>query len=145
MVEPLPTLSLWGEQFSPRRAEELTGLALSGRVEPGELAHWGRYKGQPSPYGAASLEVPPDIEQGGRLAWMVDAVGTHLTVFQQLGATVCKLHLDIRYWDQCNLEFSSGELARIAALGVPFTISCWDYSGQNEPTEPGAAPDRPGM
>jgi hypothetical protein len=52
-----------------------------------------------------------------------------LVALRALGATVCKLHLDVHYRDQCNLEFNSKELARIAALELLFTITCWDDSG----------------
>ena len=68
---------------------------------------------------------------------LVDAAATHIPVYRRLGASLCKLHLDVRYWDQCNLEFSPEQVGRIAALGVLFTISCWDYSGQEEPAAPG--------
>ena len=46
---------------------------------------------------------------------------------------MCNFHLDVRYRDQCNLEFDPHELTRIAALGAPFTITCWDRSGSDEP------------
>jgi hypothetical protein len=133
MVELLPILTLWGERFSPRRAEEVTGLTLARAVEPGEIGVRGQFKGLPLPYGAAFLEVPADIECARRLAWLVERAERYLAVLRESGATLCQLHLDVRYWDQCNLEFDPEELTRIAALGVLFTITCWDRSGSEEP------------
>jgi hypothetical protein len=132
MVELRPILTLWGERFSPRRAEEATGLTLARTSEPGEIGVRGRYKGLPLPYGAALLKVPPDVEPARRLSWLVERAERHLAALRESGATLCKLHLDVRYWDQCNLEFDPHELARIAALGVLFTITCWDRSGSEE-------------
>jgi hypothetical protein len=134
MVELRPILTLWGEQFSPRRAEEATGLTLVHTKEPGEIGERGRYKGLPLPYGAAFVKVPPDVEPPRRLSWLLECAERHLAVLQKLGATLCKLHIDVRYWDQCNLEFAPHELVRIAALGVLFTITCWDRSGSEEPS-----------
>jgi hypothetical protein len=133
MVELRPVLTLWGEQFSPRGAEEATGLALARAEEPGEIGVRGRHKGLPLPYGAALVKVPPDVDPARRLAWLIEAAKRHLAALREVGATLCKLHLDVRYWDQCNLEFDPYELARIAALGVLFTITCWDRSGRDGP------------
>ena len=133
MVELRPILTLWGEQFSPRRAEEATGLTLTHKNEPGEISLRGRYKGLPLPYGSAFVEVPADVEPARRLPWLIECAEGHLAALQALGASLCKLHVDVRYWDQCNLEFNPRELARIAALGVLFTITCWDRTGGEEP------------
>lgn len=40
-------------KFSPKKFSELTGLKLDIVAEPGEIAKYGRYKGQPLPYGTA--------------------------------------------------------------------------------------------
>ena len=125
----LPVLTLWGEQFSPRRVEEATGLMLSQKDEVGEIPkRGGRYAGQLLPFGAAVLEVPPDIEPDCRLLWLLQAAERHLPTLRQSGATRCMFHLDVRYWDQCNMEFSHEELARISALGIPLTITCWEQT-----------------
>jgi hypothetical protein len=135
MVELFPYLMLWGECFSPRRAEELTGLTLSKKDEPGEIALRGRYKGQPRPYGAAEIEVPREIASARRLLWLLELSSLHLESLRKSGASTCHVHVDVRYWDQCNLEFEPEEVGRIAALGLAFTISCYDYSGREEPPE----------
>ena len=67
------------------------------------------------------------------MAWLIEVAERHLGALRESGATLCKLHLDVLYWDQCNLEFNPHELARIAALRVLLTITCWDRSGSEEP------------
>ncbi len=132
MAELRPILTLWGEQFSPRRAEEVIGFNLSDKKEPGEIGLRGQYKGMPLPYGSAFVRVPAEIEQTRRLPWLIEFAENHRSALQALGASLCKLHLDVRYLEQCNLEFDSGELARIVALGVLFTIACWENSATKD-------------
>src|ERR1043166_7495069 len=130
MVDLFPYLVLWGERFSPRRAEELTGLTLSKKDEPGEIASRGRHKGQPRPYGAADIEVSKDVASNHRLESLLELAGPHLETLRKAGVSSCHVHVDVRYWDQCNLEFEPEVIARIAALGLAFTISCYDYTGR---------------
>ena len=144
MVELLPSLDFWGEQFSPKKAEAVTGLALSRKNEPGDIGDTGRYRGQPIPYGAASLETPETIGVSRRLTWLLECVAPHVETLRRLGAELVRLHVEVRYQGQCNLEFSPGEVAGIAALRVAFTISCWDCTEEGgSSAEPGAAADRP--
>jgi hypothetical protein len=133
MVDLRPSLTLWGERFSPRRAEEAIGLPLARAKEPGEMGLRGRCKGLPLPYGAAFVKVPPNVESAGRLPWLIEWAERHLPAPGASVATLCKLHLDVLYWDQCNLEFDPQQLARIAILGLLFTITCWDRTGTEEP------------
>lgn len=145
MVDLYPYLVLWGEHFSPRLAEEVTGLLLTKKYEPGEIAIRGRYKGQPRQYGAAEIEVPKEVESPRRLTLLLELSAPHLETLRKSGATSCHVHVDVRYWDQCNLEFEPEVLARLAALGLPFTISCYDYSGRKEPAEPSVPPECGGI
>ena len=57
MSQQILQFELWGKQFSPKAAEEKTGLELSCKVEPGQIGKYGRYKNKPTPYGAASLRT----------------------------------------------------------------------------------------
>lgn len=124
MVELFPMLTLWGETFSPRRAEEETGLPLARKTEPGEIGVRGKFRGKPMPHGAAHLTPPDTVGLDDRIAWLCEAAARHLATYRRLGVTVCKFHLGVDYWDQCNLCFNPEELARIASLGVNFTITC---------------------
>lgn len=132
MIQLFPVLMLRGDQFSPGLAEAETGLGLSQKQERGDKGQKGRYRDQPLPYGAALLEVPVHIEPERRMAWLLEASSRHLPVLRRLGASECGLHLDVRFRDQCNLEFVPEELALVATLGLPLTISCWDSSEEEE-------------
>lgn len=70
------------------------------------------------------MEPRRDIAFDDQIAWLCDAADRHLPTYRRLGATICKFHLAVNYWDQCNLFFEPEELARIASLGVNFTITC---------------------
>jgi hypothetical protein len=146
VVELSPSLDLWGERFSPREAEAATGLALSDKTEPGALGTAGRYRGVPVPYGSATLEPPASVPPTDRLGWLLATAAPHAEALRGLGAELWRLHVDVRYQAQCNLEFSPEEVAAVAALRVPFTVTCWeDAEWGAADAEPGAAPDRRGM
>jgi hypothetical protein len=128
MVEFIPHLALWGQRFSPTEVEGVTGLLLAHKNEPGENGRYGKYRGQPMPFGSASLEPPESVPEADRLDWLIERAAVHLETFRRLGAEELILHVNVPYWDQCNMEFSPSEIAAIAALGVPFTITCWKSS-----------------
>lgn len=48
---------LEGDQFSPRKLVERTGLTIKSLAEYNEISNRGRYKGKKSPYGLAVLKV----------------------------------------------------------------------------------------
>ena len=123
MVEILPYLSLWGETFSPSRAGTMTGLTLSNAREPGEPLKSGRQPARRA--GLAILKPPESIPEEIRLTWLIEMATAHLSAFRAQGATICKFNLSVLWMDQCNLCFESEDLARIAALGIQFTISCY--------------------
>jgi hypothetical protein len=127
MLQLFPSCSLSGEQFSPKRAAEESGVLLQDASEVGELGTLGRYRGLPQPYGMAFVRAPAEIPAAERLSWIVAAVSRHLPTFRRHGADEVVLDLSVGYKHQCNLVFSPDELRCIADLGIPFTISCvWD-------------------
>ncbi|WP_214484876.1 hypothetical protein [Bacillus sp. SM2101] len=54
---------LYGNRFSAKKVEELTGLTLDNKLEIGEIATRGRYKGTPSPYGNGELSPPSEYKE----------------------------------------------------------------------------------
>jgi hypothetical protein len=115
--------SLYGEGFSPKAAEVLTGLSFKEKNELHEIGTRGRYIGKPIPYGNAILEA--QVEHASNLDKILDLIGNHLTIFRDCGAEDIVLHCDVFFDKQCNFEFSEPQLAKISKLNIPLTISCY--------------------
>jgi len=123
---------LRGEMFSPKEAENLTGLRLQDKLELGEISPRGRYRGKPIPYGTAQLEVPAEIPYDDRLMWIVRALEVNLKQLYECGAEETRVYAGYFYKDQCNFGFSKEELSAIAKLNIDFDISCYDMSDEDE-------------
>jgi hypothetical protein len=123
---------LQGDHFSPRLAEAKTGLTLVRKNEPGDIGTLGRHKGKPRPYGAASLEAPDDWTWDHKWDWLLMTLSTHIETLRQCGADDLVLDLGYFYDGQCNLEFSPLRLGQVAALGIPFAISCYEIGKGEE-------------
>jgi len=117
---------LRGETFSPKEAEKSTGLNLVDKLEVGEIAIRGRYRGKPVPYGTAQLEVPDDIPYGERLLWIIGVLEIHLDSLYSMGADTTRIYAGYFYKDQCNFGFGKNELLALAKLNIDFDISCYD-------------------
>ena len=128
--ELLLSVSLVGDNFSPKEAETITGLSLRKKLEVGEISPIGRYRGKPIPYGSASLEVPDEIPYGERLMWIVNVLQENLNQLYDCGAEETHISAGYLYKDQCNFEFSKEELAALAKLNIDFAISCYDVSDE---------------
>ena len=133
------TLELQGDTFSPSEAERLTGLSLVRKVEPGEIGERGRYRGQPTPYGAAALAVPEAVPEEQKLEWLLTVALEHLSTFRRLGADEPEVYATYAYDAQCNLSYSSSELEKLARLSLPFCVSCYRDESQFEQAVPTVA------
>lgn len=124
-------LTVWGEHFHPSEVERLTRICFSSKNEPGEIGKKGRYAGVPKPYGSAELLMEQtSIESGSGASGLMDTrwlkhLGTIIQPCREAGATHLEVHVDISYAGQCNLSLSADELAALAALGVPLTLTCY--------------------
>lgn len=138
MIRVYASCILSGDTFSPRLAEQITGLRFSAKNEPGEIGTRGRYKGQPRPYGAAVLEAPFDSvtkpESVMPEEWVADALGLHIETFRSCGAMWIELDLNITWQDQCNLAFDAAFLQKLGKLNIDLSISCYEgpIDGQEE-------------
>lgn len=54
---------IYGNKFSAKKVEELTGLTLENKKEIGEIATRGKYKGTPFPYGKENLLLQVNIKK----------------------------------------------------------------------------------
>ena len=124
-------LTVWGEHFRPSEVEHLTGISFSSRNEPGEVGRKGRYAGVPKPYGSAELLMEPvTIEAAGGATTLLDVnwlkqLDSIIRYCRDAGATDMAVHVDISYDGQCNLSLSANELAALAALSIPLTMTCY--------------------
>lgn len=115
---------LQGDSFSPSLAESRTGLVLLDQNEPGDVAPSGRYEGKALPYGSAMLVLlDDDLEPGASALEPLRALKERLPELRELGATV-SLFLVVAYERECHFALSPEELAELAGLGLPLSVSC---------------------
>jgi len=134
MIEVTGYFAAMGPLFSPGQVEAATGVRFTTKNEPGELGARGRYRGKAIPYGRADISgnasgaalVSPDSELLKQALAIIEPC-------RIAGATSFVLHLDVKYWNQCNLEFSPSFLSAIAALGADVTITCYEGNSESNP------------
>jgi hypothetical protein len=135
MVKAFPFIALFGDSFSPTKIERETGLKFNKKNEVGDIGQRGRFKGKPYPFGHAILEAPEEIENGEKLAWLLDKILPYKEVLNRLGVTHGKVHITYAYDSQCNLEYEPQIMEKITKLGFIFTITCYqdesEFEGEN--------------
>jgi hypothetical protein len=114
-----------GDTFSPELAEAKSGINFDSKIEPGDIGETGLYRGRPTPHGYAQKAWPDDE---------VELVSPHIDFFAAItkldlaattaGADDRVIHLDVKYGNQCNLEFSPSFVKRLALLDLTVTVSC---------------------
>ena len=121
--------TLYGAQYSPLLAEKLTKLSFSEKHEAGDVGVRGRFAGRAIPYGYSLLLPPsqatkedPDYGTG----WLADTVTEQRRHFQSAGATDIEIKLNVYHDGQCNLEFSSKLLRKLAESYAELVISCYE-------------------
>ena len=132
-------IALQGDRFSPAEAEQATGLKLSDKKEVGQLGDRGRYKGQPVPYGAARLIAPEDVLPYEKLTWVLDAALPHIAALRKLGAERAEVWIVEHFDGQMNMSYEPAELEKLARLGFPLCVSCYEVEqrlGHEMPSEP---------
>ena len=121
-----------GDNFSPAKAAELTGLELSEANEPGDKGTLGRYRGKPTPYGAASFEAPKHIKDHNRILWLANALKEKIDTIRECGANEPYFYIGYFYEQQCNCSLSKEELKAIADLGIEFCFSCYNVTEDDD-------------
>ncbi|OJH41454.1 hypothetical protein [Cystobacter ferrugineus] len=116
---------LQGPAFSPALAAERTGLVLVDANEPGDVPPSGRYAGKALAEGSALLVLlDDDLIPGGSVLEPLRELKSALPSLRALGATQVTLSLVVAWTGDCHFSLSPGELAEIAALGLPLEVSC---------------------
>ena len=130
LTRELLSVNMSGTAFSPAEAERRTGLTFARKNEPGGFTERGRYEHEPAPFGSASLNVLDETPDEGKLSRLLDVVLSHTDTLRQLGVEEMYVYVGYFWRDQCNLSLEPEELGRLAALGVPFWISCYEDSDE---------------
>jgi len=126
MIKLFATCIMSGTTFSPRATETLIGIPLKEKVEPGGFSARGRFRDTPAPDGSAELRPDCPGEDYSSLERLVDLVGEKKAALYASGVDDFKLYVAISYCQQCNLEFSSRLLSKIAQLDIPLLISAYE-------------------
>jgi hypothetical protein len=119
------TCQFYGTAFSPSAAEEQTGLRLTRKTEPGEIANSGRYKDQSVPYGAATLETDDQSSWAEKWNSLLGTLTENLETMRACGADDIVLDCASFNDAQCNFELSIAEIQQLSVLGIALTFSCY--------------------
>jgi hypothetical protein len=119
---------IFGENFSPKKLEELTFIVLENRIELGDELTKGRFKGDPSQEGYGVLCPPEEYRNADDfgLLWIAQKITKHLDDLLICGATEIKLIIGVFYEGQCNFVLEPRAIELIGELGIPVEISCYD-------------------
>jgi hypothetical protein len=120
-----------GDGFSPSSFSDGRSIDLHDAIEPGAFGLRGRFKGQPTPFGSASIQMPENEgNDWDSFYQLVDLLEGYLVDLRKAGAERITLFVSVYYDGQCNLGFSAEELGRIAHLGVDLAISCYGLEAE---------------
>jgi hypothetical protein len=117
-----------GKCFSPALVEKAGGLSFRQQEEPGSIGTAGRYRGKPLPYGSAvlALSKAQSVDPRKSLDLLVETLRPSIKYLRKEGADNIVLHCDIFFENQCNFELSAEQIAAVAELHIPMTISCYE-------------------
>ncbi len=118
---------LYGDEFSPNRVEELTGITLENKIEVGEIATKGRYRGKPTPYGNGELIPLSKYKETNDfgLEWIALTIFEHLDVFRKCGAENIELVVGVFHEGQCNFSLPPKAMKLIGEMGIELQVSCY--------------------
>lgn len=109
------TCLIMGKDFSPRQLESLSKIELTSKNEKGELANFGRFKGQALPYGSAEVNIPiNNAINSSQLSSALSILTNEIEHLRFAGVEEIYLTLNIRYKGQCNWEFTKEQIQKIA-------------------------------
>src|SRR5579862_2761263 len=108
-----------GERYRPSKIP----FTFATQNDAGDVAKVGRYKGKPYPYGASEIRVPDNLQRDEKIPALVAMVMPVLPRMKEEGADSFYVSAGIFYDGQCNLEFTSRELALLASLECSFCLS----------------------
>ncbi len=119
-----------GQNFLPAKLN----LPFTKQHQPGDIASFGLYRGQPYPYGSASYEIPPEITRENAFSHLVQIFEQHLDSLTAHGAEDWHVSIGRFYISQCNEELSLEEIQLLARLRCGLTYSAYLEPGLTEPS-----------
>lgn len=114
-----------GKKFYPSALFKETGVPFEQNFDPGDIGSTGRYRNKPYDFGWGTWVFRSEKGVYGNAKR--DAITTmedHIDSVRKCGVEDIVLHVYAQYESQCNLEFHSDELVRIASMKIPLAISC---------------------
>ena len=133
MVTLRATCILQGKSFSPSSAEAKTGVVFIKKNEVGEIGRFGKYKNKPIPFGSAEIAIDENEwdQNVNEIDYLLETFNKHINIFQICGAENIFFNIDVEYENQCNFDFSTDFIQKLAAVKIPLTISCYEKETQN--------------
>jgi hypothetical protein len=126
MIKIRSSCEITGESFSPAKFSKISSVRFVNAGEPGAIGKVGRYRGKPTPYGQATIEVSnkpeDDWSHFDKLLMILEGC---IDALREAGAEDIDLSCSLFHDGQCNFAFSRDQLRRIANLKVSFSISCY--------------------
>ena len=122
------TFEVSGERFFPSRLS----IPFTRQHDPGGVGKFGRYRGMPVPYGAATYQVPDSVPRLSVFQHLVSVFEAELDRLVEAGATDWHISVARYYWGQCNEEYSLEELGLIARLKCGFIYSAYEVPDEED-------------
>src|SRR5262245_57905011 len=104
LTNTLASIVLFGEKFSPSKAEQKIGILFTEKHEVGEIGSEGRFKGKPYPFGYAVIGTSAKVENPHQIEMLLETILPHMDMLRNMGVRYGKLQLTYGYSSQCNLE-----------------------------------------
>jgi len=116
-----------GNNFSPKKAEILTGLRLEKKIEIGDLILKGKFKNTLALIGSASLVANSNQEgfSDTSLTEFIKLLSENIDILKSCGVQNFDLVLGLFYKNQCNFSFSPYLIKLLNQTGLELNISCY--------------------
>ena len=126
MVKIRASCGVVGKDFSPAAFAKRSAVKLVDENEPGAIGSIGRFRGKPTPFGSATIEVSNKAEEDwSRFDDLLTEVERCIDALREAGAERISISCSLFHDGQCNFGLAQEQLGRIAALKVDLSISCY--------------------
>ncbi len=88
MIKIVASVEFIGDDFKPGLAEVEGDYLFTEKSEVGDIGKLGVYKSKQTPFGYASLKVPPDVMQGERILWLANFLENKISLIRNYNTTL---------------------------------------------------------